>query len=230
MRPGGSKAVHRLSQDASSESGSCRGRSDTGAKSFRAASAERHTTISPGQTTTLDVRISGAKDLLGQYNVLFNIAPLGAAPAGIVTFTAGQPHIFADPNYVFTGVSGGFLSNGQPSHFHTFQSSDFVTYPPGNVAVGPAVLLARLQITADSLAPVDAQYEISLDARSTFEKVIFDSSGNQIGTVPIDFSITPTIVTIVAPAATAKPSSRILASLASLTGLFGHLRWRRRSD
>src|SRR6516162_5813983 len=39
MRPGGSKAVHPshcLSQDASGESGSCSGRSDTGAQSLRA--------------------------------------------------------------------------------------------------------------------------------------------------------------------------------------------------
>jgi hypothetical protein len=140
--------------------------------------------LSPGGSGYVDVNVSGDYDLLQACGFEFRITTSGPSR---LEFTNFQPvGYLAEPNYVFANDSyaqanppvGGVSEINVPND--TFTGGD-MTLSRSDVTVIASRLLARLQVTAETLAPPEAGDSFSISVQPSSSSFFQNRDGGPLG-------------------------------------------------
>jgi hypothetical protein len=191
--------------------------------------------LAPGGTGTMDFTItSGSGDTLSSFGLELLITKVGN-PASLLQFTTAQPDPYGNMSYVFAGESFNGDADpilplwGNPTTTHypndTISGGDSDDSNQSYVTIGAAAgdphsYLGAVQFSIPQGAMLGDQFQVSLVTDPNFTYVD-DESGD-----PLTYSFAGGLVTI---ATIPEPSTLSMAAIASLGGLLGYLRSRRRA-
>lgn len=193
------------------------------------------TTTAPGGIGIVNFYITSDNpngDQLGSFQIQLQASEVSGADGLNLSFTANQPTVYDQSNYVFSGNSGfqdsSTLFWGTP--FSTVTANDTIVGGDFNdsaqgytmILPGTTYLLASVQVDPSQANDVFSITLVPSSGSGNGQTYFDDPNGNGI-----QYSSTPGTVTTVT--ATPEPSSLVLTGIGSLCGLLYSWRSRRQA-